>query len=80
MQDLYCILDFDTVFDKVLSASAAGYRDAVNSLELLSLPSFEICLVSFNKFVVSVSLSPRSVYSWSISWVNWSVQIKVILD
>ena len=80
VQDLYRILDIGTVFDEVLSASAAGHRDAINSLELLSLPRFEICLVSFDEFVVSVSLSPRSVYGWSSSWVNWSFQIEVILD
>ena len=67
VQDLHRILDFDTIIDEVLPASAAGYRDAVHSLELLSLPSFEICLVSFSEFIVSVSLSPRSVYSWSSS-------------
>jgi hypothetical protein len=72
VQNLYCILDFDAVINEVLPASA-GYRDAVHSLELLSLPSFEICLISFSEFIVSLSLSPRSIYSWSSSWVNWRI-------
>ena len=46
VQDLHCFLDFDTVFDEVLSASAAGYRDTVHSFELFPLPRLKICMVN----------------------------------
>ncbi len=73
IQDIYYIFDFSIVFNEILSTGTTGNRDTVYSLELLSLPSFELYLVCFGKFIISISLSLRLIYSWSRSWVNWSI-------